>query len=97
MPSVAAALLTTALLSGLPHELVLQLVAASRAACQTLTLSSEIDPLPVAASNLSREASEQFPNPDGAPIGRYVMGIFSGLNEDDLHIVRTAILGPSPD
>ena len=97
MPRVAAALLTTALLSGLPHELVAQLVAASRAACQTLTLSSEFDPLPLAASNLAREAGEHIPNPDGAHIGHYVMGIFGGLNEDDLHIVRTAILGPSPD
>ena len=94
MPRVAGALLTAALLSGLPHELVSELVAASRAACQTLTLSSEIDPLPVAASNLVREASEQFPNPDGALIGRYVTGVFGGLNEDDLHIVSAAILGP---
>ena len=61
MPHVAGALLTAALLSGLPHELVSDLVAACRAACQTLTLSSEIDPLPFAASNLVREASEQFP------------------------------------
>lgn len=94
MPHIAGALLTAALLSGLPHGLVSDLVAACRAACQTLTLSSEIDPLPFAASNLVREASEQFPNPDGALIGRYVTGVFGGLSDDDRHIVSAAILGP---
>ena len=93
IPLVAGALLTAALLTGIPHKLVPQLVDASRAACQKLTLSDEIDPLPVAVSNLVHAANEILPNPEAAFIGRYVMGIFSGLEDDDRHIVSTAILG----
>ena len=95
MPRVAGALLTAALLTGIPHELVPEFVTASRAACQKLTLSNEVDPLPVAASNLVREANERLPNPEAALIGHYVMGIFSGLHDDDRHIVSAAILGAS--
>ncbi|MCY4516446.1 MAG: hypothetical protein OXB99_04315 [Acidimicrobiaceae bacterium] len=97
LPRIAGTLLSAALLAGLPYELVSDLVAASRGACLTLTLSSEIDPLPVAASNLAREANERLPDPDGALIGQYVMGIFSGLDEDDVRIVSAAILEPRPD
>ena len=97
IPRIAGALLTAALLIGLPHELVPGLVAASRGACLTLTLGSEIDPLPMAASNLAREANERLPDSGGALIGQYVMGVFSGLEEDDLHIVSVAILGPRLD
>ncbi len=97
IPRAASALLTAALLTGIPHKLVPEFVAASRSACQKLTLSNEIDPLPVAASNLVHEANERLPNPEAAFIGHYVMGIFSGLEEDDRHIVSAAILGASLD
>ena len=97
IPRVAGALLTAALLTGIPHELVPEFVTASRVACQKLTLSNEIDPLPVAASNLVREANERLPNLEAAFIGHYVMGIFSGLDDDDRHIVSAAILGASLD
>ena len=97
VPRVAGALLTAALLTGFTHELVPEFVAASRAACQNLTLSNEIDPLPVAASNLAREANERLPNPEAAFIGHYVTGIFSGLEDDDRHIVSAAILRASLD
>ena len=97
IPRAAAALLAPALLTGIPHKLVTEFVAASRAACQKLTLSNEIDPLPVAVSYLVHGANELLPNPEAAFIGRYVMGIFSGLEEDDRHIVSAAILGASLD
>ena len=97
IPRTAGALLTAALLTGIPHKLVPEFVAASRAACQKLTLSNEIDPLPVAASNLVHGANELLPNLEGAFVGRYVMGIFSGLEENDRHIVSAAILGANLD
>ena len=97
IPRAASALLTAALLTGIPHTLVPEFVAASRAACQKLTLSDEIDPLPVAVSNLVHGANELLPNPEAAFIGRYVMGIFSVLEEDDRHIVSAAILGANLD
>lgn len=97
MPGVAGALLTAALLAEFPNELVAEFVNASRGACQKLTLSDEIDPLPAAASSLVREANERLPNPAAAFIGHYVMGVFSDLEEGDRHIVSAAILSASLD
>ena len=46
-------------------------------------------------SNLARETNERLPEPGGALVGQYVAGIFSALDEEDRHIVSTAILNPS--
>ena len=78
---------------GLRHELVPALVAAARAACRKLTLNEEVDPLPVAASNLVREANENLPHLEGGLLGSYIAGIFSGLDDEDRQLVSTAILG----
>lgn len=91
---IAGTLLTTALLTGFPYEVVPQLVDAARAACQKLTLDNQVDPLPVAASQLVQAANEMFPELEGNYVGGFVMGMFSHLDELSQQRVSAAILTP---
>ena len=65
LPSIAGSLLSAALLVGLPHAFVPELVVASRAACRTLTFDSEIDPLPLPHQTLHARSTSGYQKPAG--------------------------------